>query len=100
MWEKAKDFIKKAFTIIFIASMVIWFLQSFSWNLTLVADSSNSILASIGNFVAPIFKPMGFDDWRASIGPLLPQLRQASGMSFSVAAPWQVQLSHPRHTIQ
>lgn len=66
MWEKAKDFIKKAFTIIFIASMVIWFLQSFSWNLTLVADSSNSILASIGNFVAPIFKPMGFDDWRAS----------------------------------
>lgn len=66
MWEKAKDFIKKAFTIIFLASMLIWFLQSFSWSLTLVEDSSQSILASIGNFIAPIFKPMGFDDWRAS----------------------------------
>lgn len=66
MWEKAKDFIKKAFTIIFIASLAIWFLQSFSWDFTLVEDSTQSILASIGNFVAPIFKPLGFNDWRAS----------------------------------
>lgn len=66
MMEKARDFIKKAFTIIFMASMVIWFLQSFSWDLTLVTDSSQSILASIGSFIAPIFTPLGFNDWRAS----------------------------------
>lgn len=66
MWEKAKDFIKKAFTIIFLASMVIWFLQSFDWHLLLVEDSTQSMLASIGNFIAPIFKPLGFNDWRAS----------------------------------
>ena len=66
MWEKAKDFIRKAFTVIFIASLVIWFLQSFDWNLSLVEDSANSILASIGSLIAPIFKPLGFNDWRAS----------------------------------
>lgn len=66
MWEKAKDFIKKAFTIIFIASLAIWFLQSFDWGLNIVQDSSDSILASIGSVIAPIFKPLGFNDWRAS----------------------------------
>ncbi len=66
MWEKAKDFIKKAFTIIFLASMAIWFLQSFDWTFNQVADSSNSILASIGSAVAPVFGPVGFSDWRAS----------------------------------
>lgn len=66
MWEKAKDFIKKAFTIIFIASLAIWFLQSFDWGLNIVHDSSDSILASIGSVIAPIFKPLGFNDWRAS----------------------------------
>ena len=66
MWEKAKDFLHKAFTIIFIASIVIWFLQSFDWKLNMVADSANSILASIGSIIAPIFTPLGFNDWRAS----------------------------------
>lgn len=66
MWEKAKDFIQKAFTIIFIASIVIWFLQSFDWSLNMVADSSNSILATLGTVIAPIFRPLGFEDWRAS----------------------------------
>lgn len=66
MWEKAKDFIKKAFTIIFLASMVIWFLQSFDWTFNPVADSANSILASIGSKIAPVFAPIGFQDWRAS----------------------------------
>ena len=66
MWEKAKDFIKKAFTIIFLASMAIWFLQSFDWTFNQVAGSSNSILASIGSAVAPVFGPVGFSDWRAS----------------------------------
>lgn len=66
MWEKAKDFLKKAFTVIFVASIVIWFLQSFDSSLNLVSDSSNSILANIGSFIAPIFSPLGFNDWRAS----------------------------------
>ena len=66
MWEKAKDFLRKAFTIIFIASLVIWFLQSLDWKLNLVEDSANSILASIGSAIAPIFTPLGFGDWRAS----------------------------------
>ena len=66
MWEKAKDFLKKAFTIIFVASMLIWFLQSFDWTFNMVADSSKSILASIGSVIAPLFVPIGFNDWRAS----------------------------------
>ncbi|MGI5893660.1 MAG: ferrous iron transport protein B [Candidatus Merdivicinus sp.] len=66
MWEKAKDFIRKAFTIIFMASIVIWFLQSFDTHLNMVADSSQSILAMIGSAIAPIFTPIGFHDWRAS----------------------------------
>ncbi len=66
MWEKGKDFLHKAFTIIFIASIVIWFLQSFDWRLNMVSDSANSILASIGSVIAPIFAPLGFNDWRAS----------------------------------
>ena len=66
MWEKAKDFIHRAFTIIFIASIAIWFLQSMDWSLNMVTDSADSILASIGSLIAPIFTPLGFSDWRAS----------------------------------
>lgn len=66
MWEKAKDFLHKAFTIIFVASILIWFLQSFNWRFDMVSDSAESILASIGSFIAPIFVPLGFNDWRAS----------------------------------
>ncbi|MDD8048408.1 MAG: ferrous iron transport protein B [Thomasclavelia sp.] len=66
MWEKAKDFLQRAFTIIFIASLVIWFLQSFNWSLNFVSDSSNSILASLGSAISIIFAPLGFNDWRAS----------------------------------
>ena len=66
MWEKAKDFIRKAFTIIFVASIAIWFLQSFDWSLNPVSDSAQSILASIGSLLAPFFVPLGFGDWRAS----------------------------------
>lgn len=64
--DKAKDFIHKAFTIIFIASIIIWFLQSFNFQFEMIEDSSQSILAAIGTFVSPIFKPLGFSDWRAS----------------------------------
>jgi ferrous iron transport protein B len=66
MWEKAKDFVVRAFTLIFAASVVIWLLQSFDWGFNAVADSSDSILASVGSIIAPIFKPLGFGDWRAS----------------------------------
>ncbi|WP_044600081.1 ferrous iron transport protein B, partial [Candidatus Stoquefichus massiliensis] len=66
VWDKAKDFIRKAFTVIFIASIVIWFLQSFNFRFEMITDSSQSILAAIGSFVAPIFEPLGFGDWRAS----------------------------------
>ena len=64
--EKAKDFITKAFTIIFLASVIIWFLQTFDTRLNVVTDSSKSLLALIGSFAAPIFKPLGFGDWRTS----------------------------------
>ena len=64
--DKAKDFVHRAFTIIFMASILIWFLQSFNFTFDFIQDSSQSILAAIGNFVSPIFIPLGFDDWRAS----------------------------------
>ena len=66
IWDKAKDFITKAFTVIFIASIIIWFLQSFDMRLNVVTDSSASLLAAIGSIIAPIFKPLGFADWRIS----------------------------------
>lgn len=66
MWEKAKDFLRKAFTIIFVASIVIWFLQSFDFAFNFVEDSSNSILATLGTWLSHIFAPLGFEDWRAS----------------------------------
>ena len=66
IYDKAKDFITKAFTIIFIASIVIWFLQNFDTRLNVVTDQSNSLLALIGSFIAPIFAPLGFGDWRVS----------------------------------
>ncbi|MDD5017928.1 MAG: ferrous iron transport protein B [Eubacteriales bacterium] len=66
MWDKAKDFIRRAFTIIFVATIVIWFLQSLDWSFNMVNDSRESMLASIGAFLSPVFAPLGFGDWRAS----------------------------------
>lgn len=66
MWDKAKDFIQKAFTVIFAATIIIWFLQSFDTKLNVVDNSSDSLLAVIGKILAPIFKPLGFNDWRIS----------------------------------
>ena len=66
MWEKAKDFITRAFTIIFLGSIIIWFLQNFDLHLNQVADSADSILALIGQSISFIFKPLGFGDWRAA----------------------------------
>ncbi|MCL1931150.1 MAG: ferrous iron transporter B, partial [Treponema sp.] len=66
MWEKAKDFMQRAFTVIFVATMVIWFLQSFDVRLNYVTDGVNSILASIGYLSSSLFIPLGFSDWRVS----------------------------------
>ena len=66
LWEKAKDFLQKAFTIIFVATVVIWFLQTFDFRLNVVTDSKDSILAGIAGFISPVFKPLGFGDWRVS----------------------------------
>lgn len=66
MWEKAKDFIQKAFTIIFAATVLIWFLQTFDTRLNVVTDSADSLLALIGKCIAPVFRPLGFADWRVS----------------------------------
>ena len=64
MWEKAEDFLTRAFTVIFMATVIIWFLQSFDLRLNVVTDSTASILASLGRLVAPLFAPLGFGDWR------------------------------------
>lgn len=66
MWEKAKDFIVKAFTVIFVATIVIWLLQNFDFRFNLVSDSADSMLASLGHAVSVIFTPLGFGDWRAA----------------------------------
>ena len=64
LWEKAKDFLQRAFTVIFVATLVIWFLQTFDLHLGLVSDSRDSILALLAGKIAPVFRPMGFGDWR------------------------------------
>lgn len=66
LWEKAKDFLQRAFTVIFVATIVIWFLQSFDLHFNLTADSQNSILAVVAGLMAPVFAPLGFGDWRIS----------------------------------
>lgn len=64
LWDKAKDFLQRAFSVILIASIVVWFLQNFDFRLNLVADSQNSILAAISGFLSPVFSFHGFADWR------------------------------------
>ncbi len=66
LWEKAKDFLQRAFTVIFVATIVIWFLQTFDTHLAVVTDSQQSILAVIAGWIAPVFAPLGFGDWRIS----------------------------------
>ena len=66
VWDKAKDFLVRAFTVIFTATIIIWFLQTFDVRFNVVADGQDSMLAAIGTFLSPIFRPLGFGDWRAS----------------------------------
>ena len=65
LWEKAWDFIRRAFTVIFTATILIWFLQTFDLRLNVVSDGADSILALVGRWIAPVFQPLGFGDWRA-----------------------------------
>lgn len=64
MWDKAKDFITRAFTVIFVATVIIWFLQTFDTRLNVVSDSADSLLALLGKVLAPVFAPLGLGDWR------------------------------------
>ena len=66
LWEKARDFLQRAFTVIFLATIVIWFLQNFDLQLSLTSDAQNSILALLAGWIAPLFAPLGFADWRIS----------------------------------
>jgi ferrous iron transport protein B len=66
LWDKAKDFLQRAFTVIFLATIIIWFLQTFDLHLNVVSDSQDSILAMVAGFIAPVFTPLGFGDWRIS----------------------------------
>ena len=66
MWDKAKDFLQRAFTVIFVATIIIWFFQTFDARLNVVADSADSLLALVGQWIAPLFAPIGFSDWRVS----------------------------------
>lgn len=64
MWDKAKDFLQRAFTVIFLATVIIWFLQTFDTRLNMVSDNAQSMLAALGRILSPVFKPLGFEDWR------------------------------------
>lgn len=66
MWDKAKDFIQRAFTVIFVATIIIWFLQTFDTRFNVVTESQDSLLALVGQWLAPLFAPLGFSDWRVS----------------------------------
>ena len=102
MWEKAKDFIQRAFTVIFLGTIIIWFLQSFNWSFNMVEDSSKSILAFLGSLIAPIFIPLGFNDWRAStalITGLTAKEAVVSTLSVLTGAVTDSQLSEVMFTI-
>jgi len=78
IWDKTKSFIKKAGTIIFLASTLVWFLSNFNWRLQMV-DASDSMLAGLGNIVAPLFIPLGWGTWEAAVAT--PQALQQRKMS-------------------
>jgi len=102
MWDKGKDFIERAFTIIFLGTIIIWILQSFNWSFNMVEDSTHSILASIGSVISPVFIPLGFNDWRAStaiITGLTAKEAVVSTLSVLTGASSDLQLSTAISTI-
>ena len=93
LWEKAKDFLQRAFTIIFLASIIIWFLQTFNTKLNMVTDSHDSLLALIAGGIAPIFAPLGFGDWRISTSLFVGFIAKESVIStLSVLVPTEAAL--------
>ena len=93
LWEKAKDFLQRAFTIIFLASIIIWFLQTFDTKLNMVTDSHDSLLALIAGFIAPLFAPLGFGDWRISTSLFVGFIAKESVIStLSVLVPTEAAL--------
>ena len=64
LWDKAKDFLERAFTVIFVATIVVWLLQTFDFRLNVVTNSKDSILAALAGLLSPIFRPLGFGDWK------------------------------------
>lgn len=102
MWDKAKDFIQRAFTVIFLGTIIIWFLQSFDWSFNMVDDSSISILATLGSIIAPLFIPLGFNDWRAStalITGLTAKEAVVSTLSVLTGAVTDIQLTEALNTM-
>ena len=81
LWEKAKDFLTLAFTVIFVATIVIWVLQTFDPKFHMVSDSQNSMLALVAGWIAPIFRPLGFGDWRISTALITGMLAKESVVS-------------------
>ena len=81
LWEKAKDFLQRAFTVIFVATIVIWFLQTFDLRFNIVTESKDSILAILAGYIAPIFNPLGFGDWRISTALILGFMAKESVVS-------------------
>ena len=84
MWDKAKDFLERAFTVIFIGTLLVWFLQTFDFRLNMVTDTADSMLAAAAGLIAPIFSPNGFGDWRISTAPLHSLLTPLSAFSLLV----------------
>ena len=64
MWDKAKDFLQRAFSVIFIGTIVVWFLQNFNFSMNMVSDPQSSMLAALAGFLAPLFIPLGFGNWQ------------------------------------
>lgn len=104
LWEKARDFIQRAFTIIFVGTLLIWFLQTFDSRLNVVTDNADSLLAAIGHFIAGVFKPLGFGDWRVATAlisgftakeAVVSTLAVLMGTSASALAPTLSQLFTP-----
>ena len=95
LWEKAKDFLQRAFTVIFVATIVIWFLQSFDLKLNLVTNSADSMLASVAGLIAPIFRPLGFGDFRISTALITGFMAEES-----VVAPCPYSLALPKRCRQ
>ena len=94
LWEKAKDFLQRAFTVIFIATIVIWFLQTFNTHFEVVGDSKDSMLAALAGVIAPIFAPLGFGDWRISTALISGFMAKESVVStLSVLIPTQAALT-------